>query len=195
MPVNIDHPLVHTGHSWLWVCPQSPRAAPTEAFWEETQSCSWPHPGGSVKAGKKNVRMKEKEKCIELLKLTLCRALGGFTLPISPARTCCARGTSTSRLCPFRCTGEWRLPAFSYASLNLSSKRMHLRHALRWNCRAKRNTKRQRTSSNLCCCWKTNSTSGYYIKLASHVGARLYESTNKRPSDSACLLILFFDPM
>lgn len=125
-------------------------------------------------------------------KLTLRRALGGFTPPISPARTCCARGTFTSRLCPFRCTGEWRLPAFfiritqPFQETRAFAPRALLKTA------EPRETRSQRTSFNLCCCWKTNSTSGYYIKLASHVGARLHESANKRLSDSADVYLLLF---
>lgn len=199
-PVNIHHLLVHTGHPGLWLRPQSPRAAPAEAFWEETQSCSRPHPGGCF--FKKRTKRKEnsaiprwlhrsfKNKQLKILQTSPpCRALGGFTPPIFPAQTCCARGTFTSRLYPFRCTGEWRLPVFSYAPLSLSSKRRHFPRVL-W-----RNTKRQRARSNLCCCWNTNSTSGYYIKLAAHVGARLCESANKRLSDSADVYFFFLPPM
>lgn len=39
---------------------------------------------------------------------------------------------------------------------------------------------------------KTNSASGYYIKLATHVCAQLYESANKSLSDAADVYFFFF---
>lgn len=39
---------------------------------------------------------------------------------------------------------------------------------------------------------KTNSASGYYIKLATHICAQLYESANKSLSDAADVYLFFF---
>lgn len=204
-PVEIDHPLVHIGHSWLWLCPQSPRAASTEAFWEETQSCSWPHPGRSClkrKEGKKSKENSATHRCLHcsfknkhllnywsILFAGRLEVLRYQSLPHGPAvhvgllrADCVCSDVQVSDACQLF---HMHHPAFS-------GKCMHLRCTLCWNCRAKRNTKRQRTSSNMCCRWKTNSTSGYYIKLASHVGAQLYESANKRLSDSADVYLFLF---